>query len=142
MRTTPPIPDRFRGFSHDGYTNVFSFVPSCERLYAIETLFGDWDAPVLLLAKDAAPADVNRKLPKTEGVGAWRHAERERGDPGGWRTNDRLKELAKQVPSSKLYDSALANLLCDDPRWSRALPGFYSGPLHDLAADATLHRRG
>lgn len=135
MRPTPAIPDRFRRFEHPGYTNVFSIFPDCPRLYATETLFGDWDAPVLLLAKDAAPTHVIRRLATSEGSRAWRHAERRRGDSGGWRTNERLAHLSERVPGSKLYGSALANLLCDDPRWSRALPGFHSGPLHDYLAD-------
>lgn len=135
MRDTPIIPDRFRHFSFAGYTNVFSFLPDCPRFYATETLFGDWGAPVLLLAKDAAPTRVIRELAKTEGNGAWRHAERRRDDAGGYRTNERLVEVSKSLPGSKLYGSALANLLCDDPRWSRALPGFFSGPLHDYLAD-------
>lgn len=135
MRDTPRIPDLFRRFSCTGYTNVFSFLPDCPRFYATETLFGDWEAPVLLLAKDAAPTKVIRELARTEGNGAWRHAERRRNDAGGYRTNERLVEVSKRLPGPKLYGSALANLLCDDPRWSRALPGFFSGPLHDYLAD-------
>src|SRR4051794_23637894 len=98
MRSTPPIPKQFRQFAIDGYTNVFCILPSCPRFYATETLFGDWDAPVLLLAKDAAPAHVIRDLARTEGVGAWRHAQRHLGDRGGWRTNERLTALAGKVP--------------------------------------------
>jgi hypothetical protein len=36
------------------------------------------------------------------------------------------------IPGGKLYGSATANMLYDDPRWSRALPGFYDGPLNDF----------
>jgi hypothetical protein len=104
-------------------------------LYTTETLLGDWHAPILVLAKDAAPTGVIRELARLQGIGAWRHAERRRGDRGGWRTNERLAELSKCVPGSKLYGSALANLLYDDPRWSRALPGFCAGPLHGYLAD-------
>ena len=53
MRKTPKIPRWICDFTHPGYTNVLSFLPRCPRLYATETLFGDWDASVLLLAKDA-----------------------------------------------------------------------------------------
>lgn len=135
MRATPVIPDRFRRFSHPGYTNVFSFLPDCPRFYATETLFGDWDAPVLLLAKDAAPTKAIRDRAETEGNDGWRHSQRCRGDRGGCQTNERLSELATRVPGTKVYGSALANLLYDDPRWSRSLPGFYSGPLHDYLAE-------
>lgn len=135
MRPTPDIPERFRRFAHPGYTNVFSFLPSCPRFYATETLFGDWNACTLLLAKDAAPTSVIRTLAEREGQAAWRHAERTKGDQGGWRTNERLAELSAMLPGAKLYGSATANMLCDTPGWSRSLPGFRSGPLHNYLVD-------
>lgn len=138
MPTTPPIPQRFREFRHPGYTNVFSFLPTCSRLYGTETLFGDWDAPVLLLGKDGAPTPVIRNLAAREGDGAWRHAQRERGDVGGYRTNDRLVRLANGLPKARLYGSATANMLYDDPAWSRGLPGFYAGPLRDYLAEVLV----
>ena len=134
MRKTPKIPRWICDFTHPGYTNVLSFLPRCPRLYATETLFGDWDASVLLLAKDAAPTQVIRKLARREGNGAWRHAQRELGDKGGVRTNETLKKLADQLPGSKLYGSATANMLYDDPNWSRSLPSFLRGPLHEYLA--------
>lgn len=136
MRHTPELPSRIRDFAFSGYTNVHSFLKTCPRLYGTETMpgFGDWDASVLLLAKDGAPTQVIRSLAQREGDGAWRHAQRERGDPGGFKSNERLVELASVIPGTKLYGSATANMLYDDPRWSRSLPGFYSGPLHDHLA--------
>lgn len=95
MRSTPAIPQDFRRFAHDGYTNVFSFLPDCTRLYATETMHGDWDAQVLLLAKDAAPTDAIRERAKAEGCGAWRHSQRCRGDRGGCQTNERLRTLGR-----------------------------------------------
>lgn len=136
MRSTPEIPNRFRTFQYPGYTNVFSLLPDCPRFYATETLFGDWDAATLLLAKDAAPTSAIIDLAVNEGQTAWRHSERAKGDTGGWRTNERLVELASCLPSSKLYGSATANLLCDKPGWSRSLPGFRSGPVHNYLCDA------
>ena len=135
MIETPAIPEWIREFKHPGYTNVFSFLPKCERLYGTETLFGDWGAEVLFLAKDAAPTHVIKSLAEKEAekgkdvCGAWRHAQR--GDAGGFRTNEQLVILANEIQCSKLYGSATANMLCDDPRWSRALPDFKNGPLHD-----------
>jgi len=52
------------------------------------------------------------------------------GDLGGWRTNERLADFAMMIPGGKLYGSATANMLYDDPRWSRSLPGFYDGTLN------------
>lgn len=135
MRKTPKIPRWIRDFAHPGYTNVFSFLPDCRRLYVTETLFGDWDAPVLLLAQDAASTQDIRVLAEREGIGAWRHAQRELGDSGRWQTNERVVKLARQLPGSKLYGSAAANMLCDKPGSSRSLPGFRSGPLHEYLAN-------
>jgi len=64
----------------------------------------------------------------------WRHAQRALGDTGGFRTNERLARAAAMIPGGKLYGSATANLLLDDPRWSRNLPGFFDGHLHGYLA--------
>jgi hypothetical protein len=133
----PSVPPHFRTFAHGGYTNALSFLPcDCARFYPTETLFGNWDSPILLLAKDAAPTGVMRDLVESNGCDGWRHAQRERGDRAGWKTNERLVNLvrAHQLPDP-LYGSATANMLYDDPEWSRSLPGFYSGPLHEYLAE-------
>ena len=133
----PLVPSHFRDFTYPGYTNALSFLPhGCPRFYPTETLFGNWDSPILLLAKDAAPTAVMRDSVKSDGCGGWRHAQRERGDYAGWKTNERLANLvrAHQLPDP-LYGSATANMLYDDPEWSRSLPGFYSGPLHDYLVE-------
>lgn len=128
----PNIPSWIRVFTPPpGWTNVFELVPNNKHLYGTETLFGDWDGETLLLAKDGAPTPVIRALRDKGEPRPWRHAQRALGDPGGYKTNERLAQLATLIPGKKIYGSATANLLYDDPRWSRALPGFYSGPLHD-----------
>lgn len=114
-----------------GWTNVFALVPSNQNLYGTETLFGDWNGRTLLLAKDGAPTHVIRNLRDLGDPQPWRAAERARGDVGGYRTNETLVRLASDIDGGILYGSATANLLCDDPRWSRNLPGFFEGPLHE-----------
>jgi hypothetical protein len=52
------VPDWIRKFSCSGWTNVFQLVPNNESLYCTETLFGDWNGRVLLLAKDACPTSA------------------------------------------------------------------------------------
>lgn len=125
MSRTPALPPWIRSFRHEGYTNVFELFPEATALYGTETLFGDWDAEVLLLAKDGAPTHVIREK-------GWRHAQRALGDTGGWGTNEKLVRLATHLPGTKrLYGSAAANMLFDDPQWSRNLTGIFNGPLHD-----------
>jgi len=134
MRTTPEIPERIQSFTYPGYTNVFQLLPGCPRLYCTETLLGDWNGATLLLAKDAAPTSLIRARAKREGVGAWRHSDRSRGDRGGCRTNEQVKRFASKLPDTQLYGSATANMLCDKQGMSRSLPGLRSGPLHDYLA--------
>lgn len=114
MSATPPIPDWIKRFRHESYTNIYERYPNETRLYGTESLYGDWDGELLLLAQDFAPANL---------------LEKRKGDPRpyhhtcwiehpkmlGARTNKRLFCLAKQIACGKLYGSALANLLRNDP---------------------------
>lgn len=131
------IPERFRHFSFPGYTNAFSFLPrECTRLYPTETLFGDWNSPVLLLVNDAGPTGNARKLVEREGDLGWRHAQRARGDSSGWRTNEGLTELVRSFGlPTPLYGTATAHMMCDAEGFSRSLPGFYKGPLHEFLCE-------
>lgn len=145
MSRTPPIPERFRTYRcPPRWKNIFEIYPSCERLYATETMseFSHWDGQVLLLAKDAAPLSVFKKLGEKHPGScddAWRHASRERGDRGGVRTNERLIKLVGWLPSSckALYGSAAANMVYDDGEsntMSRPLPD-----MHRAGTDGRLH---
>lgn len=134
-RQKPCVPDWIRRFSYPDWTNVFQLVLNNESLYP-EALrpdwkaqFNDWDGRILLLAKDGCPTRVIRESRESQ---PWRYAQQELGDEGGWRTNNRLYRFASTIPGGKLYGSAAANMLYDDPGWSRSLPGFFGGPLHDF----------
>ena len=131
--TTPMIPPWIRTFSHPGYINVYSLprLGNEQKLFCTETLFGDWDAPTLLLAKDAAPAHVIRTRIEQNDADPWRHGVRGR-DPMGYRTNERVMEIAQLFLGSKLYGSALAHMLKENEQTSGSLADFYSGgPLRD-----------
>ncbi len=133
MPDRPRVPDWIRKFSYPGWTNVFQLVPNNESLYCTETLFGDWNGRVLLLAKDACPTSAIREALDEGETLPWRHAQRQLGDKKGWRTNERLSSLVSLIPDKKmLYGSAAANMLCDDPGWSRSLSGFFAGDLHEF----------
>jgi hypothetical protein len=126
----PNVPEWIRTFSYPGWTNVFHGLPKEDHLYGTETLFGDWNGSILLLAKDWGPTSELERALRAQDPRPWRHAER--GDPSGWRSNETLARLASIIPGGKLYGSATANMLYDDPRWSRALRGFESGPLNEF----------
>ncbi len=138
MTLQPNVPDWIRNFSYPNWTNVFQLVPNTKNLYP-EALrpewkaqFNDWNARILLLAKDGCPTRVIREGRDNGESQPWRYAQQELGDEGGWRTNNRLYRFASTVPGGKLYGSAAANMLYDHPGWSRSLPGFFGGPLHDF----------
>lgn len=131
-RTTPTIPPWIRAFNHPDYINVYSFDRLREepKLFCTETLFGDWDAPTLLLAKDAAPAHVISARIEDDDPNPWRHGVRGH-DPMGFQTNERVEELSGYFTGSKLYGSALAHMLKEDEKTSGSLAGFSSGQLQD-----------
>ena len=119
------VPSRNDGADVE-WVNAFSpkyLGPGVRHLYATETLFGDWDAEILLLAQDALPAAaltslINSNL--SNGLtreSAWRHADRVKfGDKKGWKTNKTIKDLMdKYAPQEKaLYGSAAAHMLYSD----------------------------
>jgi hypothetical protein len=66
-------------FAHlrlDGYRNINELYPQRDRLHACETLFGDFDTEVMLLAQDAANYDSLRELKECEPTkNPFRHGE-------------------------------------------------------------------
>jgi hypothetical protein len=128
----PRVPDWIRDFRSLGWTNIFDRLPTEEHLYGTETLFGDWNSRVLLLAKDWGPTSSLDEGIRNREARPWRHAQRGLGDTGGVGTNETLCRLASLIPGGKLYGSATANMLYDDPGWSRSLPGLEVGQLHDF----------
>ena len=121
--STPPIPDDIRGFrAQPHYTSIFEVYPDETHIYGTEDLYGDWNAEVLLMAKDAG-SSRNFLPPSTGGLGwAWVH------NPAR-PTNRNLVPLAEQLPCGKLYASFLGPLLRND--------GQESG---DLVIDASIRQ--
>jgi hypothetical protein len=102
MSERPPVPNWIRKFSYPGWTNVFQLVPKNESLYGTETLFGDWDARILLLAKDGAPTPVIRALRDKGEPRPWRHAQREMGDRGGLRGEKKIRAFPLYHPAARV----------------------------------------
>lgn len=61
---TPEIPDEIKRLSADSYKNIFDFRLGNENLFGTETLCGDWNGDLLVVAKDFAPSVVieNRRV--------------------------------------------------------------------------------
>jgi hypothetical protein len=125
------------------WVNVFSeefLGKNIQQLYATETLFGNWDGELLILAQDALPASslksvINSHTLKGESrEKAWRHADKiQYGDRAGWKTNERIKYFLKlYAPSMQgVYGSATAHMLYDDGNesYSQDLRGYESTAL-------------
>ena len=114
-RVTPPLPNWIRDFHCDRFTNIYELCPDETRLYGTESLYGNWDGEVLLLAQDfASRTVVERRI--TE------------GDPRPYRhepkmmTNRNLMQLVDSMRCGKLYGSALAGLLRNSASNSGTLP--------------------
>jgi len=56
---TPPIPEWIKTLDTPGYTNIYNLTLGNENLFGTETLLGDWDGPVLVVAKDFAPLQLS-----------------------------------------------------------------------------------
>ena len=119
---TPPIPHWMHSARIPGYTNIYEVLPNEARVYGTESLFGDWDGRVLLLAQDFAPIQYVLKQMAEGETDPFRH------NPL-MQTNKRLIQHTAHIresdsPSSCgiLYGSALAGLCKDDASVRGVLP--------------------
>jgi hypothetical protein len=119
---TPPLPDFVRSYRLTGYRSIYELVPSETRLYGTESLYGDWQGRLLVLAKDFACSELVRKRIKGIDPRPYRHEPR-------LRTNIRLQRLVGDLAAGPdparcgvLYGSAAACLLRDDGHMSGRLP--------------------
>jgi hypothetical protein len=116
MRSTPELPLWIRHAAIPGYVAAHALCPAERRLFGTESFYGDWDAQVLLLAKDFAPSSYVRQRIDAGTEQPYSHEPR-------LRTNRRLGDLVRRfLPVGVLYGSALTNLLRDDGNWSGNLP--------------------
>lgn len=121
-----------REFRLDGYRNIYELLPNETRIFGTESLYGDWGAEILLLAKDFAPSYIVEERKGNGDPRPFRHCEQTdpfRPDcgnvPMGWTTNRNLQLLVGRVFDADpplLYGSALAGLLRADGRTSGKLP--------------------
>lgn len=120
------------------WVNVFSdefLGGGVKNLYATETLFGDWNGELLILAQDALPASVLKSIIDfhiARGDGreaAWRHADKIKfQDKAGWKTNEKLSELISLYAPTigAVYGSAASHMIYDDglSSYSQDLRGY------------------
>lgn len=125
MRTTPQILAEIRSYRHRYYTNIFQIVPDETRLFGTESLYGDWDAALLLLAKDFAPVQVVRRRISEGDSRPFRHGQSALDfQRMGVGTNEHIETLTARLQCKKLYGSAFGGLLRNDGKASGPLPGY------------------
>lgn len=118
---TPPIPDWLHTFRLDGYRSIYEYSPHESRVFGTESLFGDWNGRLLVMAKDFACSRlIEERLAR--GERAFSH------DPN-LKTNKALRSFVDSHTTSQdpttcgvLYGSALAGILRDDGKMSGTLP--------------------
>lgn len=117
----------FRRFRDPAYVNIYEKYPDEPRVFGTESLFGDWDADVLLLAKDYAPwhvikkrADDGEERPYRAGCKC-----KDGEGAGGLKTNKVLVEkYLPEIPEGLrlLYGSVCGGLMRKDETLSGPLP--------------------
>lgn len=99
MSKRPVIPQRLRKLPPPrGFENPFAMGIRSPHLFATETLCGDWDGDLLLLAQDFAPAPKVQAALATHGAkAAWRHNDGDGPYNIGLQTNSNLCDLLTMI---------------------------------------------
>jgi hypothetical protein len=105
---TPPIPQWIRTLSTCGYSNIYSYGLGNTNLFGTETLLGDWDGPVLVVAKDFAPAKEVESLIRrgTDPTLVYRHNDGDGRYRTGRRTNTRLLRFMYGADGKSMFDGS------------------------------------
>ena len=103
---TPPIPNWIRSYRCNKirYTNIYELLPKEKRLYGTESLYGDWDGELLLLAQDFSPKKLLEDRLAKGDSNPYRHKR-------FMRTNCKIMEYTREFQHGILYGSALAGML-------------------------------
>lgn len=119
---TPPLPNWLTGFRLPRYVNVYELLPEETRLYGTESLYGDWNARVLILAKDFACSELLHQRIAKGDQRPYRHEPTLKTNRALQRLTDPLRTGSDAEHCGLLYGSALASLCRDDGKMSGTLP--------------------
>lgn len=118
-RPTPsPLPHWITSYRRSPYTNIYEICPQEPFLFGTESLYGDWNAELLILGQEVGPADAFVALRDSGHAHPYAHREFRPGSPryeptagrGGAGTNETVFRLAEHLPCAKLYGSAMIGL--------------------------------
>lgn len=130
---TPPIPDWMKNTRVSGYTNIYELLPNEPRVYGTESLFGDWNGRVLLLAQDFAPAQFVKDRIANGDADPFRHEPRLRTNISLLRHTQSIRYSDDPLTCGVLYGSALAGLCKNE--------GGFRGKLDNIASAAEYGSR-
>jgi hypothetical protein len=117
FKATPSIPNWMRAASTSGaFRNVFEadLCPDETRVFGTESLLGNWNAEILLLAQDFGPTSLIRARLTQGDMRPYRHTDWKTERALGARTNRTLAYLSSKIHCEKLYGSAMGCLLRND----------------------------
>jgi hypothetical protein len=102
--TTKKFGIDFEGINLEGYRNINELHKQHTQLHACETLFGDWNAEIMILAQDAANFKTLQELKMKDNMNPFRHS------PGN-RTNKNIFEIINSLKRFNLGDYVMPNNL-------------------------------
>ena len=76
-----------------GYRNINELQKQQDQLHACETLFGDWNADVMILAQDAANYNTLKKMKDESHVNPFRHSPKNKTNQNLYKVMDSLKRF-------------------------------------------------
>jgi hypothetical protein len=141
MRSTPkPLPDFIRDYRHQPsdrylrrhrpYTNIYEICKNEAYVFGTESLYGDWDAELLVMAQDVGPVDEFERFRANNHPRPFTHREWREGyanyEPeegtGGAGTNQTVHRLGEHFSCAKLYGSALIGMCRPGNLYGKNLP--------------------
>jgi len=102
--TTKKFGIDFENLCLEGYKNINELHKQHTQLHACETLFGDWNAEVMILAQDAANFNTLQELKMKDNKNPFRHSPENR-------TNKNLYEIINSLKRFNIGDYATPNNL-------------------------------
>jgi len=94
-----------RDFRHDAYVNIYEVCPDEPRIFGTESIYGSWDAEILLLAKDFAPwSKIKIRIDNKDRAFRASCRCKDGGKGAGVQTNENLvQKLIPELPKNHFH---------------------------------------
>ena len=104
----------FEHLNLEGYRNINELYKQHNQLHACETLFGDWDAEVMILAQDAANFNTLKKMVEKSNDNPFRHSPKNKTNQNLYEVMNSLKYFdlgSYEIPNNKKCGLYYANAI-------------------------------